>query len=270
MAAAKGESRGGQGSRPRLGGLDKETSVPPLVPVAARVEAVRCGQGPAHLWVGPGGARRCGRRSARRRQRPVPCSPKGGCLALGPLRGDAGGEACSLYWAPGEGASAFLSLSLPSLEMQLPLANSERTSSHHGEIECAILHCLKKMHVFSLCARNYYRSFYFSQHRLFVLLSPLLCLIVMYVGKKGREERQPSCPKNVLTASLNLFPLPLIIFGDAALQALLPSLLFIQSEINIIVSKKCECRYISFRNRNPLHIFYAHNFNLQHDQILTR
>lgn len=116
MAAAKGESRGGQGSRPRLGAPDKETPLPLFVPLtgAAWSDSVRpwpCL--PSARTLRSSAVWGWGRLAADNAQ--CRALQKVGARLSRPLGRRCWGEACSPYWVPGEGARAFLSPPLPTV-----------------------------------------------------------------------------------------------------------------------------------------------------------
>jgi len=106
MASAKGESRGGQGSRPRLGGPDKESPLPLVVPLTGA--AVLFGPGLAYLRLGPPGAGRCGAEGDSPQTTPSAVLSGGWAPgSLGPSGGDAGERLPRSVGSRGRGLALF-------------------------------------------------------------------------------------------------------------------------------------------------------------------
>lgn len=178
MAAAKGESWGGRGSRPRLGGPTKRPRRPAPCGQLWRRRAAPSGPGRASLRPRPRGARRCGAEVG---------SPQTTPRAA--LSGRCAGPREAMPEGPG-GAGRRFSFS--------PFAYRWRCGSRRGtaltlQPSGTAHRYLKEEHMLSLHAGNRYRTFYISTSSFFTPLVHLtklkLCARPLYIwGIKGRWE----------------------------------------------------------------------------------
>lgn len=179
MAAAKGESWGGRGSRPRLGGPTKRPRRPAPCGQLWRRRAAPSGPGRASLRPRPRGARRCGAEVG---------SPQTTPRAA--LSGRCAGPREAMPEGPG-GAGRRFSFS--------PFAYRWRCGSRRGtaltlQPSGTAHRYLKEEHMLSLRAGNRYRTFYISTSSFFFPpRSPYevkaLCPTPLYLGNKGAVGR---------------------------------------------------------------------------------